>query len=558
MRIKTVTTKSGVNQVEFRDTDDRYYWIKNKGDNSILVSIEHPDTLAEGEGITEVEPGEITLVENYGNIIYINGESEVEIREQDIPMCPFKASQKGGDMAVESDVSAEGDVIQLDGLQGGVPFSEVVADVNLSEMNLITWPFVDKGGDNVNGMKLTPSPDGWIWLNGTAESEITFVMNNDIPLKPLTTYTLLEPHFYQNQNSDYIIGVEVCLNIYDSNDSRITQYVTSTFDEPTGVTFKTDANAVRGEVVIHFEQGCIMQYVNMTPILVVGDVAYNEYSDKSTIRGLALTVWNKNRLTYPYANGSMFIPRNPDDVNASVSPHNGLIITDNGDGSITFNGNIPDTIYEELKDDEDALIAFNNAFGTVHGTLYELIRDIPLKVILPEAAWDSESEIKTCMLSGCPFDDELDYSDMQTANYYLYIRFHHDDANQGRVYFDIGKGVTIDLDDSEIEHASTVSIGVLLKLGGVDNIVFRPQLELGDTVTEYEPPSAKYYTIIPDSSPYMVDTDVYQLDGANEIRVTGLGNPKVTVKGVKSNAAIKKIWDKFKTLEATILTSEET
>lgn len=444
---------------------------------------------------------------------------------------------------------------QLDGLQGGVPFTEVVVDVNLSEMNLITWPFVDKGGDNVNGMELTPSSDGWIWLNGTAESEITFVMNNDIPLKPLTTYTLLEPYFYQNQNSDYITGVEVRLNIYDSNDSHIAQYAISTFDEPTGVTFETDANAVRGEVVIHFEQGCIMQYVNMTPILVVGDVAYNGFSDKSTIRGLALTVWNKNRLTYPYANGSMFIPQFSDDVNCPVSPHNGLIITDNGDGSITFNGNIPDTIYEELENDEDALNAFYNAFGDSHGTLYELIRDIPLKVILPEAAWDSESEIKTCTLSGCPFNDELDYSDTwadKYANYYLYIRFHHDDVNRGRVYFDIGKGVTIDLDDPEIEHASTVSIGVLLKLGGVDNIVFRPQLELGDMITEYEQPSAKYYTIIPDSNPYTVDTDVYQLDGANEIRVAGLGDPKVTVKGVKKNGVVKRIWDKLRALEATI------
>lgn len=154
MKIKTVTTKSGINQVEFSNTDDRYYWIKNKGDNSILVSTEHPDTLAEGEGITEVEPGEITLVENYGNIIYINGESEVEIREQDIPMCPFKASQKGGDMVVESDiftVSAEGNPVKFNGLQGGVPFTEVT----LSGKNLYTANLIVGGIDPTNGELLT-------------------------------------------------------------------------------------------------------------------------------------------------------------------------------------------------------------------------------------------------------------------------------------------------------------------------------------------------------------------------------------------------------------------
>lgn len=449
---------------------------------------------------------------------------------------------------------------QLDGLQGGVPFTEVVVDVNLSEMNLITTPFVDKGGDNVNGMELNPS-SGLLYASGTAESEITFVMNNDIPLKPLTTYTLLEPLFYDNPNSDFLGGAEVRLNIYDSNDSRITQYVTSSFDEPTGITFETDANAVRGEVVVHFEQGCTMWSLNITPFLVFGDVAHNGFSEKLPIRGLALTVWNKNRLTYPYVNRSTFIPYFPDDVNCPVSPHNGLIITHNGDGSITFNGNIPDTIYEELGDDEDALNAFYNAFDDSHGMLYELIRDIPRKVILPEADWDSESEIKTCTLSGCPFNDELDYSDTwscENANYRLYIRFHHDyDAYRGQTYFDVGKGVTINLDDPEIEYASTVSIGVIFKLGEVDNLVFRPQLELGNTITEYESPSAKYYTIMPDSSPYTVDTDVYQLDGANEIRVTGFGDPKVTVKGVKKNGVVKRIWDKLRALETAINTPTE-
>ena len=95
-----------------------------------------------------------------------------------------------------------------------------------------------------------------------------------------------------------------------------------------------------------------------------------------------------------------------------------------------------------------------------------------------------------------------------------------------------------------------------------DGVVFRPQLELGDTATEYEPPitgqevtldaNGTEYTITPDSNPYTVPNDIRQQDGLNNISVSA-GTLSVT--GVRKNAAIKRIWDEIDEIKTAIIVS---
>ena len=74
-----------------------------------------------------------------------------------------------------SDITASGNPVQLDGLQGGVPFNEVT----VSGKNLIPSDYMTKSG-TYNGVTVTVKNDGRIALSGTATSEgyiLTILMN---------------------------------------------------------------------------------------------------------------------------------------------------------------------------------------------------------------------------------------------------------------------------------------------------------------------------------------------------------------------------------------------
>ena len=78
------------------------------------------------------------------------------------------------------------------------------------------------------------------------------------------------------------------------------------------------------------------------------------------------------------------------------------------------------------------------------------------------------------------------------------------------------------------------------------------QLEYGDTATDYEPYSGATYTITPDSNPYVIPNDIRQLDGLNNISVS---EGKISVVGVRKNAAIKRIWDEIDEIKTAIIVS---
>ena len=86
----------------------------------------------------------------------------------------------------------------------------------------------------------------------------------------------------------------------------------------------------------------------------------------------------------------------------------------------------------------------------------------------------------------------------------------------------------------------------------VENLVFRPQIELGGTATDYEPYHGSTITITPDSNPYTIPNDICQLDGLNNISVSA---GELSVTGVRKNAAVKKIWDKIDELTTAIIVS---
>ena len=89
----------------------------------------------------------------------------------------------------------------------------------------------------------------------------------------------------------------------------------------------------------------------------------------------------------------------------------------------------------------------------------------------------------------------------------------------------------------------TYRFGIQLNKDNIaDNVTIYPQLELGDTATEYEPYSGSVTTITPTSNPYTIPNDIRQQEGYNVISVS---EGELSVTGVRKNAALKRVWNEM-------------
>ena len=138
----------------------------------------------------------------------------------------------------------------------------------------------------------------------------------------------------------------------------------------------------------------------------------------------------KNLIPYPYA--------------TTTKTENGVTFTDNGDGSITANGTATGASQYFLKFSPDYFKLDKNA---------------------------------TYILSGCPSGGTLT---TYRIEFFLY------QGNTQLLYKrDTGNGVII---NNIPENYDIVTIKIMVYSGTtVNNLVFRPQLELGNTATDYEP-----------------------------------------------------------------------
>lgn len=207
MQIKTITTVAGVNEIDFGNDDSQttahYYWFKNLSNSTLYVSA-MPDPVAGEDNVAELSAKSAASVETDEGKVYVLGAGKVEIHRTNSKFCPFELPSTGsggggsGSITVDSelsetsenplqnkattaainevksdliktqedvaenaaalntksdvnhihDITASGNPIILDGLQGGVPFSEIT----VSGKNLIsTAQAKTLIGDNVNG-----------------------------------------------------------------------------------------------------------------------------------------------------------------------------------------------------------------------------------------------------------------------------------------------------------------------------------------------------------------------------------------------------------------------
>ena len=323
MQVKTITTAAGVNEIDFGNDSSQstahFYWLKNLGDSILYVSA-NPNPIAEKDDVAELPAKGAVSVETDEGKIYVLGAGKVEIHRANSKFCPFEWQSSGsgggggGSITVDSelsdtstnplqnkvttaainevnsalktksdinhihDISASGNPVVMDNLQGEVPFS----DITVSGKNLIGIVQAKVIGGNENsGYSVIDSP-----------YSRTIIQK----LQPNTTYTVKK---YDSGNRFRI----VLLNNEPSTAADITakQLVINSDGSITEYTFTTDTanlwfaftthSATSGDAVEPIVQ---LEYGN-TP---------TAYEPPITGRELQVNVSGKNLIPYPYNRAS--------------------------------------------------------------------------------------------------------------------------------------------------------------------------------------------------------------------------------------------------------------
>ena len=110
MFIKTVSTTSGINPIQFDETGGVFYWILNTGSSTIYASTKATFTAGD-DGVVSLGPKESRRLETNNDTIYILGEGQVEIHNQRDGICSFKQAptSSGGGGTIDAYTKTESD-----------------------------------------------------------------------------------------------------------------------------------------------------------------------------------------------------------------------------------------------------------------------------------------------------------------------------------------------------------------------------------------------------------------------------------------------------------------
>lgn len=242
---------------------------------------------------------------------YVRGYTDTEITK-----CKEYTDEKIKEVG---DITASGNPVQLDGLQGGVPFSKMV----VSGKNLMPFPYYDGDTITSNGVTFTVNADGTVTANGTVSTgKIAYFCISHLANKliPGTKYTLSGcPE--GGGNNKFSLYISERTNDDKSNGKYYLDY-------GDGITFEM-GDYEKYNINIQIRSGVTVDNLVFRPQLELGDTP-TEYEPPITGRELTVSACGKNLLKYLYVNTTKTI--------------NGITFTDNGDGTITANGTATDMV----------------------------------------------------------------------------------------------------------------------------------------------------------------------------------------------------------------------
>lgn len=326
---------------------------------------------------------------------------------------------------------------------GSIKINEVLGNCEQTQYtgrNLIPYPYYETTHED-NGITFTDNGDGSVTIDGTATGDSQFIFisrSADTMTLEAGTYTISGGCPEGGSTSTYRL-------IVSKNDA---EGVASNFgyDLGEGLTFDVDGTETAIGVVMFINSGTTVSNLVVRPQLELGSVAtdYEPYvggipspnpdypQEIQSVEVSEIKAHGKNLIPYPY------------DGNVSA---NGITYTDNGDGSVTVDGTATaDSFYD-------------------------------FRRYLSEESIERNTDY---FLSGCP-------SGGSKSTYLIRLAPRERSTGNLKNFDDIGDGKLVNVSDT-LTDVDRYAAYIIIKSGTtVSNLTFRPQLELGDAATDYEP-----------------------------------------------------------------------
>lgn len=452
------------------------------------------------------------------------------------------------DIQIDS-VSDTAELVTLDNLQGGVPFSGITLsgdivgqDVTLTACGKNLSDLSDVDGKLISGISFAYD-NGNVVLNGTATAPIYVGIKIHLSAG---TYTVSGG---ADKNARMVLRNKSWLDIADAIAGATATVVSDDYYVHIAISSGTVCDNYiitpqleRGAVATEYEpySGSVITITpDSNPYTVPNDIRQQEGINNVSVSAGEVSVTGVKRnaaVKKIWGNKADLSDIQID----TVSDTAGIVTLDGLQGGVPFSGITlsGDIIGQEitLRAGGENLLKFSghNKTETISGITFTRLPDGTITAngtatdvaqYLSDTVGMTDSETYT--LTGCPAGgsgEGYSITNQATAN-----------------ITDIGSGKTFTYDAATFGAAR---FKIRIAAGYTcNNVVFRPVLCSGSVVIT---------KITPDSAPFVVTDDIRQRDGANTMSVSK-GN--VTVMGVRRNAAIKRAWDKLDELATAIIVS---
>lgn len=490
MQIKTITTAAGVNEIDFGNDDSQttahFYWFKNLSNSTLYVSA-MPDPVAGEDNVAELSAKSAASVETDEGKVYVLGAGKVEIHRTNSKFCPFELPSSGsgggggGSITVDSELSETS--------ENPLQNKAITAAINEVKSELDTKSDVN----HIHDITASGNPVTLTNLQGRVPfSEMVVSGKNLIGVaqsKGLVGDNTNGYSVFGNESSRSFIqklnpNTTYCIKKYDSgNRFRIVAFN----NEPTSAADKT------AKQLIHSTDGSVSEYTFTTKTDYLWIVITTHFATSGdAVEPIVQLEYGSSPTEYepPITSQEITVTRFGKNLLQKMANKTigGLDYLLNDDGSVSVTGTQTAENYPNITSVGGMLLKSGNytlSGGTERLQITAL--DIGANTII------AHSKINPATFS-------ID------TDKYVRIYVYSGSAYNGQTF---------------------------------DDVIY-PQLELGDTATEYESYHTDTISIAPTSNPYIIQNDLLQYDDTNTL-IASIGELEVV--GVQKNAAVKRIWD---------------
>ena len=209
-------------------------WLRNDG-AAVIYAAKTAGIAAGADGVVSIPAGQSAPVYGANGTVFLLGSGSVQLIGSDYATNPFDCVSSGGGADI---VANAAEMVTLDGLQGGVPFSNITVsgDVVGQEVTLTACGknLLKFSGhvesETISGVTFTRGANGVITANGTATAVAQY-LSDTVEMTDGETYTLTGCPA-GGSSAGYSITNQTTANITDIGSGKTFTYDAAAFGSP--------------------------------------------------------------------------------------------------------------------------------------------------------------------------------------------------------------------------------------------------------------------------------------------------------------------------------------